>query len=274
MNNPSLSLSVADLEELRHARELLESPGFAMKLANIFGAPVERGFAMLPERWSTLVHEAARISLERALDVALYSLDRDPKPALTPATNVSHKLAVALSGAAGGAFGLPALSVELPISTVVMLRSIADIARSEGESLSDLDTRLNCLQVFALGGSEAEDDAVDTGYFAVRAMLSRGFAGAAGSLLERGAVGGVGGPVVSRLVGLLTRRFSVVVSEKLAAQAVPVVGAAGGVLVNTVFMGHFQDMARGHFIIRRLERRYGEDLVRQGYRDLQVEPAA
>jgi hypothetical protein len=40
------------------------------------------------------------------------------------------------------------LPIELPVSTVIMLRSIADIARSEGEDLSD-PRRLPCVQVFA-----------------------------------------------------------------------------------------------------------------------------
>ncbi|MDH3252238.1 MAG: EcsC family protein, partial [Ignavibacteria bacterium] len=38
--------------------------------------------------------------------------------------------------------------------------------------------------------------------------------------------------------------------------------------INLVFMSHFQDMARGHFTIRRLERSYGENLVRQEYERL------
>jgi hypothetical protein len=33
-----------------------------------------------------------------------------------------------------------------------MLRSIADIARSEGEDLSDPEAALSCVEVFALGG--------------------------------------------------------------------------------------------------------------------------
>ena len=41
------------------------------------------------------------------------------------------------SGAAGGAFGLATLPVELPVSTIIMLRSIAAIARNEGEEPSD-----------------------------------------------------------------------------------------------------------------------------------------
>ena len=68
-----------------------------------------------------------------------------------------------------------------------------------------------------------------------------------------------------RLITLIGARFGVVVSEKAAAQAVPILGAAGGALVNTIFIGHFQDMARGHFTVRRLERLHGEIAVREAY---------
>ena len=51
----------------------------------------------------------------------------------------------------------------------------------------------------------------------------------------------------------------------MAAQAVPVIGAAGGALINTLFMDHFQDMAHGHFTVRRLERKYGEEVVKLAY---------
>jgi len=33
-------------------------------------------------------------------------------------------------------------------------------------------------------------------------------------------------------------------------------------------MDHFQNMARGHFIVRRLERTYGKDLVHETYQRL------
>jgi hypothetical protein len=48
-------------------------------------------------------------------------------------------------------------------------------------------------------------------------------------------------------------------------QLVPIIGAAGGAVVNTMFMNHFQDMARGHFIVRRLEKIHGSDPVRLAY---------
>jgi hypothetical protein len=50
-----------------------------------------------------------------------------------------------LSGAAGGTFGLAALPVELPVSTTIMLRSIAEIARSEGEDLSDPEASVSTI---------------------------------------------------------------------------------------------------------------------------------
>ena len=42
-------------------------------------------------------------------------------------------------------------------------------------------------------------------------------------------------------------------------------GAAGGAAVNLIFINHFQDMARGHFTVRRLERKYGEEMIRSEY---------
>jgi hypothetical protein len=55
------------------------------------------------------------------------------------------------------------------------------------------------------------------------------------------------------------------VSEKTAAQAIPAIGAAGGALINALFIDHFQDMARGHFIVRRLERKYGKEIIKAKY---------
>jgi hypothetical protein len=47
--------------------------------------------------------------------------------------------------------------------------------------------------------------------------------------------------------------------------AIPIVGAAGGATINYLFIDHFQAMSRGHFAIRRLERRYGEEAVKAAY---------
>jgi len=77
-----------------------------------------------------------------------------------------------------------------------------------------------------------------------------------------------GAPVIVRLLAQIAARFNTVVGEKIIAQGVPVVGALGGATINVLFIDHFQDMARGHFIVRRLEREYGEDEVRKRYGEL------
>ena len=74
-----------------------------------------------------------------------------------------------------------------------------------------------------------------------------------------------GAPALLRLITLIASRFGIVVSQKTAAQMVPVLGAAGGALINTLFIGHYQDMARGHFIVRRLEKIHGSEPVRIAY---------
>jgi hypothetical protein len=162
---------------------------------------------------------------------------------------------------------MAALAIELPVSTTIMLRSIADVARSEGERVKSPETRLACLQVFALGGRSTNDDAAESGYFAIRAALARGLADAAQFIAERG-LAQDGAPAVVRFIVQVAARYGVVVSEKTAVQALPLIGAAGGALVNALFMDQFQDVARGHFIVRRLERDYDHETVRRAYVDL------
>jgi hypothetical protein len=45
----------------------------------------------------------------------------------------------------------------------------------------------------------------------------------------------------------------------------PIVGAFGGAAINALFIDHFQDMGRGHFTVRRLERLYGQEEIRGIY---------
>ena len=175
-----------------------------------------------------------------------------------------HKALATASGAAGGAFGFSTLPIELPVSTIIILRSIADIARSEGEDLSDPETALACVQVFALGGRAGSTDASESGYFAVRGMLAKTVTEAARFIAERGVIE-KGAPILVRFISQVAARFGAVVTQKVAAQALPIIGALGGAVVNYAFIQHFQETARGHFTVRRLERTYGKDIVRTEY---------
>ena len=258
------TLDASHLDELRQAKLLLENPSLAARISSAIGSPIEKGIDLLPDGARETILDATKKSLDAALKVALYSL----KDGHAEASNRTHKATAALSGAAGGVFGLSALAVELPVSTTIMLRSIADIARSEGEGLRERETQLACLEVFALSGNKGSDDATETGYFGVRAALASAVSDALKYTVSTGAANQAA-PALIKLIKQIAARFSIPVTQKAAAQAVPVIGAVGGALINTLFIDHFQDIARGHFVVRRLERTYSPELVRATYRDLQ-----
>lgn len=254
-------LNDSDINELQHAKNLLANPGLAAKITNFIGSPIEKGLKLLPEDWNKNIGSITQTALTKSAEAALYTLDNTPH---AESSNLWHKFGVAVSGGIGGFFGLAALTIELPISTTIMLRSIADIARSEGESISSNDTKSACLEVFALGGASDSDDSTESGYYAVRSLLARSVTEASEYALEKAAVGEAA-PALIRFIAVVAERFGIQVTEKAAAQLVPAIGAAGGAIINTLFIDHFQDMARGHFIVRKLERKYGKDVVKSEY---------
>jgi hypothetical protein len=258
-------LSSDDLQELRQAVDLLERPGFAARASNMVGSPIETALQTLPPSVATMMQQATRNAIAKSLDIAIVTLDDDPRR--PPAQN-AHKVLSGVSGAIGGFFGVTALAIELPVSTTLLLRAIADIARSEGEPIRTTDSRLNCLEVFALGSSRSRaDDGAESGYYAVRAALAGMVSEASRYIAQRGLTD-TGAPVLVRLINAIATRFGITVSQKLALQLVPVIGAATGASLNLLFMEHFQNVARGHFIVRRLERVYGSDSVRLEYERL------
>jgi len=259
-----MEISVPDLDDLKYAKSMLEHPGLAIKIVNVIGIPIEKGIEILPENWVKIVQSSTQKALEAALNSAILTIKNEPKAA---AANSLHKIMAAGSGAAGGFMGLPALPIELPISTTIMMRSIADIARSEGHSLSEPRVKIACMEVFALGGPGKDDDGAETSYFAIRSGLAKTVRDAAQFIAQKG-ITGKSSPVILKLISQVSSRFGIQVSEKIAAQAIPLIGAAGGAIVNTLFIDHFQNMARGHFIVLRLEEKYSPELVCAVYNSL------
>ena len=264
LNFKPMQLAENHRRELLQAMLILENPGIAAKITNLIGAPIEKGLKLLPESWKIKIGDVTQVALLKAANAAIFTMNDKPY-AVT--SNWWHKFGVTVSGGVGGFFGLPALAIELPISTTIMLRSIAEIARAEGESINDPGTKIACLEVFALGGKRKSDNATESGYFVVRTALAQSVAKAtefiaSKSLTEDGA------PALLRLISTIAQRFSIQITEKAAAQAVPAIGAAGGALINTIFMNHFQEMAKGHFVIRRLEKIYGKEMIKTEYEEM------
>ena len=256
-----MDMSAEHLAELHEAKRLLETPGLAARISNLVGSPIEAAIERLPAPWQKRVGEATEHALQYAMTGALSTLPDGGKEASYPRL---HKFAASVSGGVGGVFGLPGLLVDLPLSTVIMLRSIAEIARANGERPQDVETRLECLRVLAMGGPGGADDAADSGYFAMRIALARAVSDAAQALAARSANAATT-PALLRLIATVAARFQVHVTQKGAAMLVPALGAVGGATINLLFVDHFQNMSRGHFAVRRLERLYGEGMVRRQY---------
>lgn len=249
-------MSEADRAALQAAVDILERTSFIERLGAMTGRRLGFAGKMMPPALQEAAATAARRGLEAALRVAVSSLVRRP---LRDDQRLHRRLAAA-SGAIGGAIGLAGLPVELPLSTTIMLRSIADIARREGENLEDPEALLACLQVFALGGHAEEGNILEGGYLALRGLLAKSVTDASRFMGGRVA-GDAAAPALARFLALVSGRFGFAVSQKAAAQALPLIGAMSGAAINLAFIRHFQQLAQGHFTVRRLERAYGREVV-------------
>lgn len=253
--------------ELAAAVETLEDPSWVGRLSKAVGKPVEFVRALVPNAVEKAVDRATAAAVRAALKAAFTTLPGRPLrrgPLL-------HKILATTSGALGGSLGLITLAAELPIATLLILRAIGEIAQQEGEDLTRPEAALACIEVFALGGGRDDADSpADSGYFTVRSALSQSISEAASFVAEQGFVS-QGAPVLVRLVADVSSYFGVVVSQKIGAQAFPLVGAVGGAAVNAAFMDHYQDLARAHFTVRRLERAFGSAPVRALYEEIRRE---
>ncbi|HVK52050.1 MAG TPA: EcsC family protein [Pseudoxanthomonas sp.] len=293
----SQALPEQDEIVLAQCVEALEYPSLIARISDKVAMPIEFGLMVLPDWARTTIAKVSRKAIEKALDLALFTMDTTTAPGATPpaASDGWHTGAAAASGAAGGFFGLPSMLIEIPLSTSIMLRSIADIARSEGEDLSDVTARLECVSVFAMGGNSDGDDGAELGYFLAReamaSMIARtsayyeaqlaaklaenaakvaakGAAKTAAKLLAKEAAEAAKKAQSTTLVKLMetiAARYSGVISESAMAKFLPLVGAALGATINSLFISHYQDVARAHFRVRRLERSYGDTVIRGEY---------
>lgn len=259
----TLQLTPEDRRVLHHAKMKMEDIGWAMVGLNKFGNKIEDGLKLLPKKQQEWLQRLSYKVLHGVVKSNLLSMKKHDKRSLP--WNKTYKALVTSSGAVGGAFGATAFAVDLGVTTKLMMRSIMDIARSEGEDLSELDTQLACLQVFALGGKSKHDDGLETGYYASRMAVSSGVKG--GTKALEGLLRSSANPLF-QFIASVASRFSIQVSEKFVAQAVPILGAAGGASINLAFMNHFQNMAQAHFAIRRLERTYGARAIQEAYEAL------
>jgi hypothetical protein len=253
-DNACAGLSDADRARLAEAAGiLLDARGVVIRVSEWLGGRLHglgRRFAeigphLLGEDWQARYQALVEGALRNAYRVGTVGLAAASRR--QPRRRV-RKLVAATSGGASGFLGLPGIAADLPVTTCLMMRSIAEIARSHGEDLASTDTRQACIEVFAFGGPDIGDEDIDVAYWTVRGSLTHAS--------------------ISLLISQVASRFGVMLSQKYLAQAVPLLGAAAGSTLNSVFMDYYQRMARVHFTLRELERRHDPEAVRACFEGL------
>lgn len=235
---PKLS-QAAEEEILALAQRQKKAAGILMKGINFVGGQVEDTLKLLPDGTKAQVDKVAKDALRTSYDVAAKS--RAGRWSKIATSDRAHKLMATVSGAVGGLGGIPTAVAEIPLATTMIFRAVQGVSIQYGEDPNSAETRLQCLAVFGAGGPGSEDDGVDTAFLSARLGLT--------------------GAAVNTLIGKVAPKFAAILSQKLASQAVPVLGAAAGAGTNYAFTDYYVEVAHVHFGLRKLARTYGEEQV-------------
>lgn len=257
-----MEMTQEHIEELKNAKLQLENISFAVKVSNLIGKPIEIGMNRLPEKYKPIIMDTTRKILLQGVNLLTYTFNNN-----LSLNNISYKIGVAVTGSLGGMFGLASFIAEAPVSTMVMLRAIMETAKRNGEDLGNIETSLSCLSVFAFGNISKSGDSSESGYYSTRYALAKSISKAAEFIAEKGLVE-EGAPVIVKFITNIATKFGAVLTEKAAAVAVPLIGAVSGAIINILFINHFQNMAEGHFTVRRLERVYTKTIVQNTYQTI------
>ncbi len=207
----------------RHAR----AGNLGIQVLNVIGGRAEALLDRLPEG----VRGRLEAGTQQALETAMSAAHRSRGVVGTQPGWLNRAVTTAM-GAAGGFGGLPSALAELPITTTILLRAIQDVASEYGFDPAEEGVRFDCVQVFAAAGPLDHDDGADLAFLTTRVAVT--------------------GKAMQALISKVAPRLSVVLGQKLAAQTVPVLGAAAGAATNYAFTSYYQQMAHVHFGLRRL----------------------
>ena len=209
------------------ARRHKAAGGVGLQVLNMIGGRAENLLERLPDQVKVGLEGAT----ERALLVAMQAAKQsrgvvpDQKGWLNTAVTTAM-------GAVGGAGGLPTALAELPVTTTVLLRAIQGIAAEYDFDPNDPSVLADCMTVFASAGPLEQDDGANMAFLTTRVTLT--------------------GTAVHGIMKSVAPKLATVLGQKLAAQTVPILGAAAGAATNYAYTSYYQEMAHVHFGLRRL----------------------
>lgn len=233
------------------AAKYREANGVGIKLLNFAGGKAENLLSSLPPSVKSELDKATIKALELAVKTATNSRTIVPdQPAWV------NTLTTAAMGAVGGAGGIPSAVAELPVTTTVLLRVIQGVAAEHGFDPQDPDVQSQCIHVFSAAGPMTQDDGADLGFLMTRLTLTGG--------------------AVQKILAQVAPKLAASLGQKLALQAVPVMGAVTGAAINYTFTQYYQQIAHVQFGLRRLAIESGTDhaLLVSDFKELvQLKPA-
>lgn len=209
--------------------------GPLISLVNRLGGGIEAQMALLPERLRQQIERTTESALRAALSAAALG-DHAPDVG-----RQGTMLAAMATGAAGGAGGLAGSVAELPFTITLMLHAIRREAVAAGLDPRDPAIAAACIEVFAAGSPLSGDDGANSAFLSARLSLT--------------------GPAVQRMIATVAPKLAAAMGQKLAAQAVPLLGALSGAALNAAYLGYYREIARIRFQLLRLAEVHGAEVV-------------
>ncbi|WP_299349760.1 EcsC family protein [uncultured Shimia sp.] len=219
--------AATDAELERLIARYRNAGGIGFELLNALGGQAEDLLDKLPA--------PVRDGLEGATEKALFKamkLAHGSRSVVGDRVGWLNAAVAGALGAVGGVGGAPTALAEIPITTTVLLRAIQGEAAKLGFDPASENIQFDCVQVFGAAGPLAKDDGADMGFVSARLALTSG--------------------TMQTVIAKVTPKLAVVLGQKLAAQAVPVLGAVAGATVNFSYLGYYQEIAHVHFGLRKL----------------------
>ncbi len=242
---PALLTHDLDLEAaaLAHAQVRLDRSWVAR--SRNLGAGIEAYWLRLPAKVRTEVEAQIALALRIGLGIA----GKAPRLGLR-----GHRWLVIASGAAGGAVGLAGALAEMPVALILFLQAIREEARQAGLDPDREGVRLATLDILASGRAVAVDQALDPSFVSGRLALA--------------------GPTLSGWIARAGPRLVPILGQRLAASAVPVVGALGGAVLNAAWLDHYRNLARIRFRLMVLAEHHGAEAVLSAFARAQAMPTS
>lgn len=238
---PEQSAAVTALAKRWH-----RANGPVISTLNKLGSKIEDQLALVPKALREKVEELTADALERAYGVAAHGKKLpDGKGRATLA-------AAMLSGAAGGAGGVATALAELPFTVTVLLHAIRREAEAQGYDPDDPWIMAEALRTFSSGSPVTADDGINTAFFSARMALT--------------------GPALQGVIASVAPKLATALTQKLAAQAIPVLGAVSGAAMNAAFLRYYREMAAIRFSLLRLSETYGAASVTAAFTEAIEQP--